>query len=71
MPKKSISKQSAIRALEDEDYESSMILLMKEDGERIYLHPFDDDLAALDFLETMVSSFRIDMLERVMRRSMN
>lgn len=69
MPKKSAGKLPI--DLEDDDYESSMLLIMREDGERLYFHPFEDDLAALDFLETMVASFRIDMLEKIMRRSMN
>lgn len=67
MPKKSTDHHD----LTDEDCENSMLLIMQEDGERLYLHPFEDDLTALDFLENMVSSFRIDMMERILRRSVN
>jgi hypothetical protein len=67
MPKKSTDQYE----LSDDDYDNSMLIIMKDDGERLYLHGFEDDLTALDFLETMVASFRIDMMERIMRRSMN
>ena len=71
MRKKYNDMESVLDALDPDDYESAMILIMKEDGERLYIHPFSDEIAALDYLETMVSSFRIDILEKLMRRSVN
>lgn len=65
MPKKS----AVIDSIDEDDY--SMVIVMKEDGERLYYHQFEDDLSALDFLEQMVSAFRIDMIEAALRRSMN
>lgn len=61
----------ALKRFTDGDVESSMVLITTKDGERLYLHPFDDDLHALEFLELMVASYRVDMLERVVKRSMN
>lgn len=61
----------ALKKLTDGDVESSMVLITTTDGERMYLHPFEDDLHALEFLELMVASYRVDMMERVIKRSMN
>lgn len=71
MQKKYIGMESVLRQLDADDFDSSMLLVMREDGERLYFHPFEDDLSALDYLETMVSAFRIDILERLMKRSVN
>lgn len=74
MPKKSSRSAGVDEALAKfaaEEIESSMVLLVTEDGERMYLHPFEDDLHALEFLELMVASYRVDMMERVVKRSMN
>lgn len=48
-----------------------MVLIVTTDGERMYLHPFEDDLHALEYLELMTASYRVDMMERVIKRSMN
>lgn len=61
----------AIRKFTADEVESSMVLMTTTDGERLYLHPFEDDLHALEFLELMVASYRVDMMERVIKRSMN
>lgn len=61
----------AIERFNAGEVDSSMVLLVTNDGERMYMHPFEDDLHALEFLELMVASFRVDMMERVVKRSMN
>jgi hypothetical protein len=48
-----------------------MILVVTNDGERIYMHPFEDELAALEFLETMTNGFRNDLLEKALKRMVN
>lgn len=70
MPKKS-SADDLIARFNDGEIENSMILMSTTDGERMYLHQFDDDLHALEYLELMVASFRVDVLEKIMKRSMN
>jgi hypothetical protein len=69
MKKKSLDDDIARLAAGDID--SSMILMLANDGERIYLHQFETDIGALEFLELMVASFRADVLDRISRRSMN
>lgn len=74
MPKKSpkdITPKSALLKLSDEEISSSMLLYVSEEDERVYLHPFDNDIQALEFLETMVASLRADILEQMMKRSLN
>jgi hypothetical protein len=48
-----------------------MVLYTKESGERAYLHPFESEIHALEFLEIMVSSLRTDIIEKLMKRSIN
>lgn len=67
MPKKS----TILDELEEEDYQSSMLIVMREDGERLYFHPFENDLSALEFLEQMTSALRIDIMELALKRSVN
>lgn len=73
MPKKSaksITPKIALQGLSDEEISSSMLLYISDD-ERVYLHPFDTDIQALEFLETMVAGLRADILEQIMKRSLN
>jgi hypothetical protein len=37
----------------------------------MYLHQFPDDISALEFLEIMVAGLRADILEKVLKRTMN
>ena len=67
MPKKS----TILDELEEEDYQSSMLIVMRDDGERLYFHPFENDLSALEFLEQMTSALRIDIMELALKRSVN
>ena len=48
-----------------------MILCLNDDGERVYLHKFPDEVSALEFLEIMAAGLRADILERVVKRSLN
>lgn len=41
------------------------------DGECVYIHTFEDDIMALEFLETMIAGFRADVLKSLMRRNYN
>lgn len=70
MPKEFSSKK-LISMFEDGDIDSSMVLILTNEGERIYLHQFESDVVALEYLELMVASFRGDLFEKILMRSMN
>jgi hypothetical protein len=74
MPKKSperLEKSDIVRQLDADNVDSSMILIVTNEGERIYMHPFEDELAALEFLELMVNGFRNDLIEKALKRMVN
>jgi hypothetical protein len=74
MPKKSFRKPGpteAIEHIEDGKIEESMVVYITTDGERVYLHSFDSDIHALEFLEIMVAGLRCDILENVAMRTLN
>ena len=48
-----------------------MILCIKNDEERMYLHQFPDEVSALEFLELMTAGLRADFFERLLMRTMN
>jgi len=48
-----------------------MILGVTSEGECVYIHTFEDDIKALEFLETLTVGFRSDILSGLIRRSMN
>jgi hypothetical protein len=48
-----------------------MILYINKDDERVYLHPFESDIHALEFLEIMIAGLRADIMEQIMKRSLN
>lgn len=56
---------------EPESLTESMILGVTEEGECVYIHTFENDILALEFLETMVAGLRADILSGLFRRSMN
>lgn len=56
---------------EPESLTESMILGVTEDGECVYIHTFDNDILALEFLETMVAGLRADILTGLFKRSVN
>lgn len=74
MHRKSSKKPTAdeiIDEMKSGEVESSLILLLKKDGDRVYMHPFESELHALEFLEIMVAGLRCDVFETVMKRSLN
>lgn len=68
MRSKSTTKQGQN---EPEDLIESMILGVTSEGECVYIHSFEDDIRALEFMETMVASLRADILSGLFRRSVN
>ena len=71
MPKKSSDIDEALRRYQNDEAEGSMILMLMDDGERVYLHPFEDEISALEFLEQMCASFRTDMIAAATKRGLN
>lgn len=72
MPRKSTGKRDDNPAdFDSEDLVESMILGVTSEGECVYIHTFDDDIRALEFLETLTVGFRSDILIGLSRRSMN
>lgn len=72
MPKKSpVGPKEFIRKMENGEIDSSMVIYVTTEGDRVYLHPFDTEISALEFLETMVAGLRADVMESIMKRSLN
>jgi hypothetical protein len=71
MPKKSSDIDEALKRYQNDEAEGSMILMLMDDGERVYLHPFEDEISALEFLEQMCASFRTDMIAAATKRGLN
>lgn len=74
MQKKSrgtLDASNFVRQLDAGEIDSSMILSVTNDGDRIYMHPFEDDIVALEFLEIMVNGFRNDLIEKALKRMVN
>lgn len=74
MPKKSperLERSDIVRQLDADNVDSSMILIVTNEGERIYMHQFEDELAALEFLELMTNGFRNDLIEKALKRMVN
>ena len=74
MPKKSreqLDKNDILRQLDADNVDSSMILVVTNDGGRVYMHPFEDDLTALEFLELLTNGFRNDLIEKALKRMVN
>lgn len=70
MPKKS-SVEEAMDLFKAGEVHSSMIIILTEDGDRIYLHHFEDEIGALEYLEQMTASYRTDLIEKALKRSTN
>lgn len=68
-----MQKKSIKRPGTDETHEltESMILGVTADGECVYIHSFDDEIEALEFIEVMAAGLRADILTRMARRTMN
>lgn len=60
-----------VRRLDAGEIDSSVILSVTKDGDRVYMHPFEDDITALEFMEIMVTSFRNDLIEKALKRMVN
>lgn len=72
MPKKSTKKPTKQDNEESiEELSESMILGVTTDGECVYIHTFDNDIQALEFLETAAAGLRADILSSMYKRSMN
>lgn len=72
MPIKSTKKRDDDSDEDDpQELVESMILGVTEDGECVYIHTFDDDIRAVEFLETMLAGFRADVLTSLFRRFSN
>lgn len=72
MPIKSSKKpDDTFEGLDPEELVESMILGVTSDGESVYIHTFEDDIRALEFLETMVAGFRSDVLNTIYKRFHN
>jgi len=69
MPRKSTVKQD--NPPDIDDLAESMILGVTTEGECVYIHSFEDDIKALEFLETLTAGFRSDILSGLVRRSLN
>jgi hypothetical protein len=72
MPKKSTKKPIQLDSEDStEELSESMILGVTTDGECVYIHTFDNDIQALEFLETAAAGLRADILSSMYKRSMN
>ena len=72
MPKKSTKKHIQLDNEDSiEELSESMILGVTTDGECVYIHTFDNDILALEFLETAAAGLRADILSSMYKRSMN
>ena len=72
MPKKSTKKPIQLDSEDStEELSESMILGVTTDGECVYIHTFDNDIQALEFMETAAAGLRADILSSMYKRSMN
>ena len=68
MPRKSKDEPDD---LEVGELEESMLLGITSEGNCVYIHSFDDDIRALEFLESLTAGFRAEILSGLLRRSVN
>ncbi len=71
MPKKSSQREEILKKLDEDEMEAFAILILSKDGERVYLHQFEDDIDALEYIENMMASLRTDILRQIGRRNLN
>lgn len=74
MRKKSQGKllpEEALSHISEGKVDESMVVYITTDGERVYLHSFENKIHALEFLEIMVAGLRADILESIEMRSLN
>lgn len=65
------SGDSIMRQLDAENVEHLMLFVLTKDGDRVYTHPFENDIAALEFMEGMTIGFRNDLIEKALKRMIN
>ena len=73
MPTKSTKKPTSKKPPSEpaEELVESMILGVTMDGECVYIHTFDNDIEALEFLETAAAGLRAEILSSMFKRSVN
>jgi hypothetical protein len=64
-------KKTVEELLETSNVEATMVVLLTKDGERLYLHHFAGDVEALEYLEQMTALYRVDMIEKALKRGLN
>ena len=64
-------KKTVEELLETSNVEATMVVLLTKDGERLYLHHFEGDVEALEYLEQMTALYRVDMIEKALKRGLN
>ena len=47
------------------------MLGVTEEGECVYIHTFDNDIQALEFMETAAAGLRAEILSSMYKRSVN
>lgn len=65
------STRRRVDEFDPENLTESMILGVTDDGECVYIHTFENEIMALEFLETMVAGLRADILSSMFKRSVN
>lgn len=72
MPIKSTKKpDDTFEGMDQEELVESMIMGVTNDGECVYIHTFEDDIKALEFIEVMAAGFRADVLAGLFKRLHN
>lgn len=63
--------EEALEHISEGKIDESMVVYITKDGDRVYLHSFENKIHALEFLEIMVAGLRADILESIEMRSLN
>lgn len=71
MRRKSTPKQLNEPTLENTELEESVILGVTADGDCVYIHSFDDDFRAIEFIEILLAGFRAEVLSEMFKRQIN
>lgn len=71
MQNKSIKKPADDDGMELKDLSEFFILGVTKDDDCVYIHSLEDDIKALEFLETLLAGFRSEVLAGISRRFMN
>lgn len=71
MPSKSTKKPAADKEQNLNNLSEFFVTGVTDEGDCVYIHSFDDDISALEFLETLLAGFRSEVLSGIARRFMN